>query len=212
MCLSFHPSICLSTGGVPISHNAFATFPRMPWARHQGGGVPISHNALQHFPECHGVDTVGGVPSQVQWGVPSWEGTLLGDTLLGCTLPGVPCQGIPCWGVPCLGGYSAGGYPAGGYPVRVPPRPGQGGTLPGGTQVGQQKEYSLHGGQYGSCVHAGGLSCLWHAIKLRDIPHTLYNFKCDNKLALFYNLLLELHVGRRITKTASVNLAAIMFI
>ena len=61
---SVHPSICLSTGG-----------------------VPISHNALQHFPECHEV---------------------------------------------------AGG---------------------GGTQVGQQKEYSLHGGRYASCVHAGGLSC-----------------------------------------------------
>ena len=31
------PSICLSTGG-----------------------LPISHNALQHFPECHGADTWGG--------------------------------------------------------------------------------------------------------------------------------------------------------
>ena len=28
----------------------------------------------------------------------------------------------------------------------------------GGTQLGQQTEYSLHGGQYASCVHAG-LSC-----------------------------------------------------
>ena len=40
-----------------------------------------------------------------------------------------------------------------GYP---PPRPGQEG---GGTQLGQQKEYSLHSGRYASCVHAGGLSC-----------------------------------------------------
>ena len=96
--------------------------------------------------------TPGGVPYQVQ---------------PGCTLPG----GYPAWGVPCKGEYPAGvpclgytgrvppgqvriGYPAGGYPGRVPP--GQvrmGGTLPGGegypgrgcTQLGKQKEYSLHG-------------------------------------------------------------------
>ena len=36
--------------------------------------------------------------------------------------------------------------PPGGYPD--PPRPGQ-------------KEYSLHGGRYASCVHAGGLSCFF---------------------------------------------------
>ena len=52
-------------------------------------------------------------------------------------------------GVPCQGGYPAGGTLLGGefYPAR------------GGTQLGQQKEYSLHGGRYASCVHAGGLSC-----------------------------------------------------
>ena len=77
---------------------------------------------------------------------------------------GVPCQVQPGGGVPCqvqLGGYpgrggtlaGVGGTLAGGVPW-------QGGTLPGGgTQVGQQKEYSLHGGRYASCVHAGGLSC-----------------------------------------------------
>ena len=38
--------------------------------------------------------------------------------------------------------------------------PGGGGTLPGGggTQLGQHREYLLHGGRYASCVHAGGLS------------------------------------------------------
>ena len=57
-----------------------------------------------------------------------------------------------------MGGTLLGGYPAGGYPARV-------GTLPvGGTQSGQQKEYSLHGGRYASCVHAGGLSC-WQATR-----------------------------------------------
>ena len=31
----------------------------------------------------------------------------------------------------------------------------------GSAKIGQQNEYSLlHGGQYASCVHAGGLSCL----------------------------------------------------
>ena len=86
-----------------------------------------------------------GVPSQVQVG-----GTLPdqdGGTLLGCTL---------------LGGYPGRVTP----PSRVTPqaRSGQ-----GGTQLGQQKEYSLHGGRYASCVHAGGLSCLkicWLQIRM----------------------------------------------
>ena len=57
-----------------------------------------------------------------------------GGTLSQGSLPGgYPAGGVPCWGVPCRGGV---------------------------TQLGQQKEYSLHGGQYASCVHAGGLSCL----------------------------------------------------
>ena len=78
-------------------------------------------------------DTYRGVwPCQVQLG----GGTLPG-LQLGGTLPG------PAGGVSCQEGYPAGGYPAG-----------------GGTQLGQQKEYSLHGGRYASCVHAGGLSCI----------------------------------------------------
>ena len=39
-------------------------------------------------------------------------------------------------------------------------RSGRGG---GGTQLGQQ-EYSLHGGRYASCVHAGGLSCFFEKL------------------------------------------------
>ena len=87
----------------------------------------------------------GGVPCQVQPGGSTLPGpaggTLVGGTLPGGTLLGVPClgeEGVPCWG-----------YPAEGYPAR-------GGTLPGnppgqvrmegGTQLGQQKEYSLHPG------------------------------------------------------------------
>ena len=65
------------------------------------------------------------------------------------------CHGA-AGGYPGGGGSTlAGGYPGGGYPA-------WGGTLPGGggTQVGQHREYLLHGGRYASCVHAGGLSCI----------------------------------------------------
>ena len=80
-------------------------------------------------------------------GVPWPEGgTLAGGVYPvqgGHTLAG----GVP-W--PGEGGTLAGGA---GYPVR-------GGTLVGGgTQLGQHREYLLHGGRYASCVHAGGLSC-----------------------------------------------------
>ena len=74
---------------------------------------------------------------------PARGGTLPGPAGRGGTLPG-PARGYPAGGYPAGG---EGGYPAGGYPAR------------GGTQVGQQKEYSIHGGWYASCVHAGGLSC-----------------------------------------------------
>ena len=34
-----------------------------------------------------------------------------------------------------------------------------------GTSLGQQKEYLLRGGQYASCVHAGGLSCFTYSFE-----------------------------------------------
>ena len=83
----------------------------------------------------------GGVPWQ---GVPWWGGTLAG--------------GYRAGGVPCRGGTLLGAYPSRGVPYLGTPQPGQDG---GGTQLGQQKEYSLHGGRYASCVHAGGLSCIY---------------------------------------------------
>ena len=110
-----------------------------------GGGYPypimlcnITQNAMGQQ---------GGYPGRA--GVPWRGGTLPG---------GYPSWGVPWWGVPCRGGTLAGWYPARGgwYLVRVPPRPGQDG---GGTQLGQHREYLLHGGRYASCVHAGGLSC-----------------------------------------------------
>ena len=84
-------------------------------------------------------------------------GTLPDPAGGGGTLPG-PAGGVPRSGTPRPG--QDGGYPAGG--VRrsgtspPPTRCGRG----GGTQLGQQKEYLLHGWRYASCVHAGGLSCL----------------------------------------------------
>ena len=126
------------------------------------GGVPISHNALQHFPECHGAATGGGYPGGVPWqgqypgGYPARGypvgGILLGGNLLGGTLPGVP---------------SWGGTLPGGIQVRYLPWPGQDG---GGTQLGQHREYLLHGGRYASCVHAGGLSC-FHILQNKDYLH-----------------------------------------
>ena len=157
MRLSFHPSICLSTGGggVPMSHNALQHFPECHGA--DTGGVPISHNALQHFPECHGADTRGRYPYPIM--LCNITQNSMGQTPRGGTLPGQD-GGVPCQGV---------GYPQQGKPPwqGTPPMPGQDG---GGTQLGQQKEYSLHGRQYASCVHAGGLSCsaCYHRTKVHS--------------------------------------------
>ena len=52
---------------------------------------------------------------------------------------------------PHLGGRGSVLSPAGGW---VSPAGGG-----GSAKIGQQNEYSLHGGRYASCVHAGGLSC-----------------------------------------------------
>ena len=129
----------------------------------QGGGVPVSHNALQHFPECHGAAGGGGtLPGPAQGGYPG-RGVpcqvQLGGTLPGPARGGTLAGGYPGWGVPWPGGYPGQGVPwpggtlAGGVPGQGVPCPG------GGTQLGQHREYLLHGGRYASCVHAGGLSC-----------------------------------------------------
>ena len=170
--------VCLSTGGYPypimlcnISQNAIGQTP---------GGYPA-----RAYPVGGRYPARGVVPC---WGwYPAGGGTLPGGTLPGGTLPGGTLPGGTCWGYPArgypawrypgrvppsqvrMGGtlseglpYQRGGTQVGYPPSRVSPQPGQdrGGTLLGGdTQLGQQKEYSLHGGRYASCVHAGGLSC-----------------------------------------------------
>ena len=176
--LSFHQSVC-PQGGVPISHNALQHFPEchgadtrgVPCQVQLGGKMPGGYPARRYPP--------GGIPCLKSRGYPA-GGTLLGGSQLGyapsqgCNFSGgVPCQGVALLGGTLLEGYPAWGegvpcwgYPAGGFPGRVSPQPGQnrGGTLlGGGPQLGQQKEYSLHDGQYASCVHAGGLSCcIWN--------------------------------------------------
>ena len=100
----------------------------------------------------------GGVPCQVQ---PGGGGTLPGPAGGGGSLPGPAGGGVPARSS------------QGGLPCQV--QPGGGGTLSGGTQLGQQKECSLHGGRYASCVHAGGLSSLTtYAFHLRRTLHEVY--------------------------------------
>ena len=117
----------------------------------------------------------GGYPGQV----PPRGGTQSGTPLGGTRVRYPPWGGVPRSGTPLPGGTQV-RYPPGGYLGQVPPswggpgsgtppggprsgNPPRGGTRVryppgGGTRVGQQKEYSLHGGRYASCVHAGGLS------------------------------------------------------
>ena len=42
-----------------------------------------------------------------------------------------------------------------------------------GTQVGQKKEYSLHGGRYASSVHAGELSCYDYSFEFWQLSDVL---------------------------------------
>ena len=105
------------------------------------------------------------------WG--SWGGTLPGGYLAEGGYPspgGYPAGGVP-WpgGVPCRGGTCR-GYP------------GWGGVPWGGTQLGQHREYLLHGGRYASCVHAGGLSCCLYFQKLcKNL--TSYFLGCEDIVA-----------------------------
>ena len=155
----------------------------MPWGRHWGGGVPISHNALQHYPECHGADT-RGYPYPIML-------CNITQNAMGHTPGGVPCQvrkGGTQVGYPPSAGYPPPQARMGGTQVRYlplggyPPGPGWGvgtqvgyppGSGRGGTQVGQP-EYSLQGGHYASCVHAGGLSC--YKMKL-NVPQQAWSVK-----------------------------------
>ena len=133
--------VCLSTGGGgggPVRYPP----PRGPGTPPGGYRSPGTPPGGSGYPPPGGgtevrVPPLGGYQGQVP--------------PLGGTKVRVPPGGVR---VPPQGGYWSLGTPRGGTRVRYPP---QGGYL---TRVGQQKEYSLHGGRYASCVHAGGLSCL----------------------------------------------------
>ena len=106
----------------------------------------------------------------------------MGGTLAG----GYPGGGGTLVGGTLAGGYPGRGVPWQGYPGQVPPNRVR---MGGGTQLGQHREYLLHGGRYASCVHAGGLSCFVlvlilgnYAVKKRkkvevEIPHKDSIFK-----------------------------------
>ena len=85
---------------------------------------------------------------------------------------GQPAGGGVSWG----GGQPAGESASGGGAASRGGQPGG-----GSAKIGQQNEYSLHGGRYASCVHAGGLSCCLFFLFAHDPPHcsplklTIYN-------------------------------------
>ena len=159
VCPSIHPSVCPQGGGYPypimlcnISQNAMRQRRGGYPVRYPPGGGTRSGTPPGGYPVRY---PPGGIPGSG----PPWGGTRSGTPPGGYPVRyppgGVPGSGTPPGGTRVRyppGGVPGSGTPPGGYPAQVPP-PG------GGTRVGQQKEYSLHGGRYASCVHAGGLSC-----------------------------------------------------
>ena len=177
MRLSFHPSINLSVyrGGYP--------YPIMLCNISQKAmGQPVGGVPCQVQPG--GIPWPGGYPG---WGIP-YQVQPGGYPAWGVPWVGVPCQvqpggypgwGVPCQiqlGVPCLGGTLARGVP---WPEGYPGQgvPWQGGTLLGGTQLGQHREYLLHGGRYASCVHAGGLSCFLYILGMQNNMISLFHLR-----------------------------------
>ena len=134
-------------GGVP-------RFGYPPWGGYRGPGTPRGTKVRVTPPGGPRF----GYPPGGYWGPgppPGGGGGVLrsGYPRGGYQGLGTPPGGVLRFGYPPPRGYWGLGTPPGGYRGLGTP-PG------GGTRVGQQKEYSLHGGRYASCVHAGGLSCL----------------------------------------------------
>ena len=162
--------VCLSTGGGYRSPGTPPGGVRVPPPRgggYRSPGTPPGGVLKSGYPPW------GGYPGQVPPGGYRSPGTPRGGTRVRYPPPpgGYRSPGTPPGGTqvrypppPPPGGYRSPGTPPGGVPKSGYPPPGgyrSPGTPPGGylTRVGQQKEYSLHGGRYASCVHAGGLSC-----------------------------------------------------
>ena len=96
------------------------------------------------------------------------------------------------WGAGTLARSRLGGVPHPALEGGVPqPGPDRGGT-PARSRWGVQKEYSLRGGRYASCVHAGGLSS--YNAKFKGIKGLsvsvcshLARFSCSRSLLLLVN-------------------------
>ena len=160
------PSINLSVhrGGYPypimlcnISQNAMRQLGGVPGQVPPPGGGTRGGTRVRYPPGVPGSGTpLGGYPGQVPPGggtrvryPPGGSGTPPGGVPVppwGGTRVRYPPRGVPGSGTP-PGGVPGSGTPPGGVP-------GSGTPPGGGTRVGQQKEYSLHGGRYASCVHA----------------------------------------------------------
>ena len=144
--VSVLPQICLSTGGGVSPQSSWGGGQVQPggsgpagrdWGSGPAGGGQVQQGGSVLSP-ARGVRSSqggGGVRS-------SWQGG--GQVQQGGSGPGGGGVRSSRGGVRQvqLGGGSG-------------PASGGGGSA----KIGQQKEYSLHGGWYASCVHAGGLSC-----------------------------------------------------
>ena len=184
------PSICLSTGGYPIwpvgvpQPGSAGGIPHLVRGVPQSGpdwGVPQpgvcdpwlgyppwlgATPARGHTPQGTPHPQPGQDRGYIRQGAPTWGTPWPGQDR------GYPSQGYPPWGTPSSLARSGWGYPSQGgnclwYPLA---RSGQGGTpargYPPGT--GQHMEYLISGGRYASCIHTGGLSCLFFYSQYSD--------------------------------------------
>ena len=171
-------SLCLSVhtcGGGVVPQPGPASQPA------GGGGVPhlgYPPSNLTGVPPAGGVPHLGYPPVGTGWGVPPVGSTPPWVPPIRPSQGGTPPWVSPTWDLagryPLLGGTppwvppiwpGRGVPPAGGTPPWVPlVRPGWGVPPAGGVpHFGKQMEYLIRRGRYASCVHAGGLSCIWNS-------------------------------------------------
>ena len=122
--------VCLSTGGGQVSPAGGG----VRSVQLAGGGVSPAGGGGVRSVQLGGQ---GGVRSVQPGGVSQWEGGQFSSA----------GGGVSQWGDQVSQARGGG----------VSQRGGGGRGL--SAKIGQQNEYSLHGGRYASCVHAGGLSC-----------------------------------------------------
>ena len=111
------------------------------------------------------------LPAYVVW----WEGNSFTISLFTGGGQVQPAGGVGGSG-PAEGGVRSswqGGVRSSWWGGSGPADRGGSGPVGGGgvAKIGQQNEYSLHGGRYASCVHAGGLSCCLLSLESYLIYH-----------------------------------------